>query len=93
MMLDHPEAEEFVIATGKTYMMSDMVKMMFEIANIKDYDQYLETNSSLMRPSEVPFLLGNPTKANAILGWESKRSIYNLLEDLYKNDIDLLRGA
>lgn len=91
MMLDHPEPEEFVIATGKTYMMSDLVKIMFEIANIKDLDQYLDTDEKLMRPSEVPFLLGNTTKAKAILGWESKKSIYDLLEDLYKNDIDILR--
>jgi GDPmannose 4,6-dehydratase len=63
---------------------------MFEIANIKDYQQYIETDESLMRPSEVPFLLGNPTKANAVLEWQSKKSIYNLLEDLYKNDIEIL---
>ena len=91
MMLDFERPEEFVISTGSTYKMSDMVKIMFEIANIKNYEEFLETDESLMRPSEVPVLLGDSSKAINTLKWKPTKSIYNLFEDMYKNDLNLLK--
>jgi GDPmannose 4,6-dehydratase len=91
MMLDSDTPEEYVIATGKTYRMSEMVSIMFDIAGIKNYNDYIKFDENLLRPSEVPVLLGNPDKAKKKLGWESKKTIYDLFEDMYKNDLVLLK--
>lgn len=91
MMLNMDKPEEFVIATGKTYLMSDMVRIMFEIAEIKDYENYIRVDEKMFRPSEVDVLLGDPTKAKSVLGWNPRYDIYSLFEEMYKNDLDLLK--
>jgi GDPmannose 4,6-dehydratase len=91
MMLNRDKPEEFVIATGKTHLMSDMVKIMFEIAGIKDYENYIRVDEKMFRPAEVDVLLGDPTKAKSVLGWNPRYDIYSLFEEMYKNDLNLLR--
>lgn len=91
-MLDLDKPEEFVIATGKSYKMLDMVKIMFEIANIGDWRDYIEFDKDLLRPAEVPFLLGNPAKAINAMGWTPDNRIERLFEDMYQNDLSILRN-
>jgi GDPmannose 4,6-dehydratase len=92
MMLNMDKPEEFVIATGKTYLMSEMVKIMFEIAEIKGYENYIKVDEKMFRPSEVDVLLGDPTKAKNVLGWNPRYDIYSLFEEMYKNDLELLKS-
>jgi len=92
LMLDLESPEEFVIATGRSYQMREMVQMMFSIAEIKNWEDYIEFDESLLRPSEVPFLLGNPAKATNKMGWIPELNLENLLQDIYKHDYSLLKG-
>jgi GDPmannose 4,6-dehydratase len=91
-MLDLDRPEEFVIATGKSYKMMQMVEIMFEIANIGNWKDYIDFDQSLLRPAEVPFLLGNPGKAEKIIGWTPDTRIEKLFEDMYQNDLNILKS-
>ena len=91
-MLDLDKPEEFVIATGKSYKMMQMVEIMFEIANIGNWKDYIDFDQSLLRPAEVPFLLGNPKKAEKIMGWTPDIRIEKLFEDMYQNDLNILKS-
>jgi GDPmannose 4,6-dehydratase len=91
-MLEADSPEEYVISTGKTYEMSEMVDIMFDIAGIKDSESYIKIDPSLYRPAEVPVLLGDSTKARTKLNWTPKQDIYSLFEEMYKNDLELLKN-
>lgn len=91
-MLEADAPEEYVISTGKTYEMSEMVDIMFDIAGIKDSESYIKIDPSLYRPAEVPVLLGDSTKAKTKLNWTPKQDIYSLFEEMYKNDLESLKN-
>ena len=88
MMMQHPEPETFVIATGKTHSVQRLVEVAFERAGLK-WQDYVEVDPALIRPAEVDQLLGNPAKAKKILGWEPEVSFEELVQMMV--DADLVR--
>ena len=84
-MLQQEKPDDFVIATGKTYSVRDFLNYVFEYANL-DVDKYVEIDQRLYRPHEVPLLLGDASKARAILGWEPKYTMQTLAKEMYKDD-------
>ena len=62
MMLQHGIADDWVLATGETYKVSDFVKSAFEYAGL-EWSKYVETSEKYFRPNEVDFLLGDSSKA------------------------------
>ncbi len=85
LMLQQEKPDDFVIATGKTYSVRDFLNYVFEYANL-DVDKYVEIDQRLYRPHEVPLLLGDASKARAVLGWEPKYTMQTLAKEMYKDD-------
>ena len=69
LMLQQPEPEDFVIATGQTHSIRDFVTLAFAEVGIDDWQQYVRQDERFMRPSEVDVLIGDATKARTKLGW------------------------
>ncbi|RME25132.1 MAG: GDP-mannose 4,6-dehydratase [Candidatus Zixiibacteriota bacterium] len=89
MMLQQPEAEDFVIATGETHSVEEFVKAAFEYVDL-DYKKYVVTDPRFVRPAEVDLLLGNPAKAREKLGWEPSVTFDGLVKMMVDADLERL---
>ncbi len=102
MMLQQENPDDFVLATGQMYTIRELIKIAFglrgfeiewkgEGVNEIGYDkntgkEMIFVDPKYFRPAEVELLLGDPTKANTILGWKAKTSIEKLLEEMVEQD-------
>ena len=86
MMLQHDTPDDYVIATGEAYSVREFLHKVFEIAELS-VEKYVSFDKRLLRPHEVPFLLGDASKAKAILGWEHKVRIDDLAKMMYDYDL------
>jgi GDPmannose 4,6-dehydratase len=86
MMLQTDIPDDFVIATGQTHSIQEFLVAAFALIN-KNYEDYVETDSEFMRPAEVDYLRGRPTKAAHVLGWTPQISFNDLVSDMVNYDI------
>lgn len=108
LMLQHDTPEDFVIATGEMHTVREFITKAFEVAGIKiewtgEGEQEIGTNTATgdilvevdpkyFRPAEVELLLGDPTKAKSLLGWNPTRTSFNeLVEIMVKHDLDFVK--
>lgn len=90
LMLQQPNPDVFVIATGENHSVREFAETVFDYAglNLKDH---LVINPRLFRPHEVPCLKGDYSKAKKLLGWEPKVKFKELAQIMYDSDLDLLK--
>jgi GDPmannose 4,6-dehydratase len=70
-MLQQPQPDDYVIATGKTHSLEDLVAEVFNSLNL-DWRAHVVTDAALLRPTDIAVSRGNPAKAKQQLGWESQ---------------------
>ncbi len=75
-MLQQPEADDFVIATGQTHSLKEFVAAVFSQLDLK-WQEHVEMDNSLLRPSEIMVSRSNPAKAETKLGWKAKYDMYD----------------
>lgn len=85
-MLQQPEPDTYVVATGRTTTVRDMCRIAFEHVGL-DYEKHVVIDPKFYRPAEVDLLLGNPAKAKAKLGWEAKTSLESLITMMVDADL------
>jgi GDPmannose 4,6-dehydratase len=90
LMLQQPQPDDYVIATGRTHSVRDFVRIAFEAAGLGSYEPYVVIDERFVRPAEVDLLIGDPSKAKRVLGWEPKVSFEQLVEMMVRADIDRL---
>lgn len=99
LMLQQKKPDDYVLATGKTYTVRDFVERCFkkigktivwegkgvdEIGKDRESSAVLvEIDETLFRPCEVDFLLGDPSKAETVLGWKRQYDIDSLIDDMF----------
>jgi len=88
LMLQQPQAEDYVIATGKTHSVQELLEVAFSHAGL-DWKKYVEIDPKLVRPAEVDYLCGDASKAKKVLGWEPQVTFKQLIEMMV--DADLLQ--
>lgn len=76
-MLQHEEPDDFVLATGVGSTVREFCQMAFHHAGL-DWEKYVRYDARYERPSEVDALIGDPTKAESVLGWKAKTRIAEL---------------
>jgi GDPmannose 4,6-dehydratase len=91
LMLQRDEADDYVIATGKTHTVRECVEIAFDEAGIDDWERYVKIDPQFLRPAEVDQLIGSPAKAKADLGWEPKTSFEELIRLMTRADLGLLK--
>jgi GDPmannose 4,6-dehydratase len=89
LMLQREKPSDYVIASGKSYSVAEFVDMACREAGLKgDAQQYIEIDHDFLRPSEVGYLQGDPSKAIRQLGWNpSKTPIEELVRIMVGADI------
>ena len=85
LMLQAKKADDYVIATGETHSVKELVETAFDYAGL-DWKKYVIIDNRLKRPHEVPHLLGDYTKAKNILGWEPKIKFHDLIKLMFDYD-------
>jgi GDPmannose 4,6-dehydratase len=102
LILQQPKSDDYVLATGETHTVREFVDLAFgEIGrriawrgkgveekgvDAKSGDTLVEIDPRYFRPTEVDFLLGDPTKAHTKLGWRHRTSFAELVRDMVKAD-------
>ena len=90
LMLQQKTPGDYVIATGQTHSVREFLDLSFQAAGMEGQaDKYLKIDDRFIRPSEVNLLIGNPEKANKVLGWKSLVSFPELVKRMVIHDIGL----
>lgn len=89
-MLQQPEPDNYVIATGKTTSVREMCRIAFEFVDLKAED-YLVIDQSFYRPAEVDILQGDASKAQAQFGWTPRTSLESLIHMMVEADIERVK--
>ena len=87
-MLQQDKPDDFVIATGIAHSVKELVELSFEAVGIKNWQDYVKTDQSLIRPAEVEHLIGDASKAEKVLGWKPKTNFKKLVEMMVKADLE-----
>jgi GDPmannose 4,6-dehydratase len=88
-MLQQDAPDDYVAATGETHTVREFCEIAFEHVGL-DYEQHVITDPRFVRPAEVDLLLGDPSKAKRVLGWEPTVSFRELVEMMVDGDMDRL---
>lgn len=87
-MLQHDVADDYVVATGRTVTVRDMINVAFDHVGMRA-DDYVTIDPRFFRPSEVDVLLGDPAKATNTLGWKPTITMEEMIREMV--DADLVR--
>lgn len=86
MMLQKNEPDDFVMATGVGAQIRDFCEVAFSHVGL-DWQEFVKFDSAYLRPTEVDALIGNPTKAESLLGWKAKTHWKELAELMVEADL------
>jgi GDPmannose 4,6-dehydratase len=86
LMLQQDQPDDYVVATGRTVAIRDMVSTAFAAAGL-NYQDHVETAPDLIRPAEVDYLQGDATKARAKLGWKPTITLEQMLAEMVEADL------
>ena len=92
MMLQAPEAEDYVVGMGETRSVRELVELAFAAVDL-DWEQYVRTDSRFVRPAEVDVLKADPSKAREQLGWKPTVSFEELVQMMVDADLRQLKAA
>jgi GDPmannose 4,6-dehydratase len=89
LMVQQDEPKDYVLATGKTHSISELLDAAFGEVGIDDWKPYVKQDPRFMRPAEVDLLLGSPAKAEKQLGWKPEVGFAELIAMMVKNDLEV----
>jgi len=90
LMLQQDKPDDFVVATGQTWEVRELVRLAFERVGL-DYTKYVELDPAFLRPAEVDLLVGDPSKAAKKLGWKPKLSFEQLVHRMVDADMERIK--
>jgi GDPmannose 4,6-dehydratase len=88
LMLQQPEPDDYVVATGETHTVREFCELAFGEVGL-DYREYVKIDERRRRPAEVDQLVGDATKARTKLGWAPTRTFRELVREMVLNDLKL----
>ncbi len=91
LMLQQDQADDYVIATGETHSIRELLDAAFGVAGITDWGPYVKQDPKFNRPAEVDLLLGDASKAHEKLGWKPQVQFPELVQMMVEADIDIQR--
>lgn len=86
-MLQQDKPGDYVLATGETHSIREFLELAFKEVGINDYTPYVKMNPAFLRPAEVDILLGNPAKAEKVLGWKREVDFPGLVKMMVEYDL------
>ncbi|MBE9507186.1 MAG: GDP-mannose 4,6-dehydratase [Chloroflexi bacterium] len=90
LMLQQPEPDDYVVATGETHSIRELCEEAFGYVDL-DWEKYVKQDPRFMRPAEVDLLVGDLSKAGRVLGWEPNVTFRELVRLMMDSDLALLK--
>lgn len=90
-MLQHPSADDFVLATGTSHSVKDYLTAAFDAVEL-DWHSLVEQDERYLRPAEVCHLVGDASKAKRVLGWEAKTKLPELARLMVQHDRESMQS-
>jgi GDPmannose 4,6-dehydratase len=90
LMLQQPNASDYVVATGEMHSVRELCRVAFERVGL-DYERYVTVDEALFRPAEVDHLRGDASRARAELGWRPTVDFRGLVEMMVDADVARVR--
>ena len=89
LMLQQPEPDDYVVATGETHSIEEFLELAFGEVGIADWRPYVKQDPRFFRPAEVDLLIGDPSKAKSKLGWQPEVDFSGLVKMMVRHDLAL----
>jgi GDPmannose 4,6-dehydratase len=86
LMLQQDQADDYVVATGRTTSIREFCRIAFSYAGL-NYKDHVVVRSNLLRPAEVNLLLGDATKARRVLDWQPSTSLEEMISEMVEADL------
>jgi GDPmannose 4,6-dehydratase len=91
MMLQQDHPDDYVVATGETHSVKELVELSFTAADL-DWEKYVVIDERFLRPAEVDLLVGNPSKSEKVLGWFRDTDFPELVQMMVEADLALVKS-
>lgn len=91
LMMQQESADDYILSTGSTHSVRQFLDKAFDIAglnSVKDFDRYIIIDPDLYRPIEVPYLLGDNSKAKKELNWQPEITFDELVTEMVRSDLN-----
>jgi GDPmannose 4,6-dehydratase len=88
-MLQQDDPSDFVVATGTRWSIRQVLDLAFQAIGIDDWSNYVVSDERFLRPAEVDQLVGDASRARAVLGWEPKVTFPEILREMVRYDVEL----
>ena len=90
LMLQQPQPDDYVIATGETHSVEEFLEEAFSYVD-RDWRDYVELDERYLRPAEVDLLVGDAGKAERVLGWKPRTTFKELVRLMVDADVAMLQ--
>ena len=92
MALQHGTPEDFIFATGKLHMVQDVVDIAFGTLDL-DWKTFVKRDEQLFRPSESQYRVGDPSKAETVLGWKREYEFIDMIREMTLSELEVLKDS
>jgi GDPmannose 4,6-dehydratase len=89
LMLQQPEPDDYVVATGETHTVREFCELAFAEAGL-DWREYVKVDERFYRPAEVDLLVGDAGKARTALGWEPTYTFAEIVREMMQHDLEFV---
>jgi GDPmannose 4,6-dehydratase len=90
-MLQQAAPDDYVVATGETHAVRELLEVAFGCVGLK-WQDHVREDPAFLRPAEVDLLVGDASKARATLGWTPRVGFEGLVEMMVRADLERLRA-
>ena len=90
LMLQQDVPGDFVVATGETHSVREFCQLAFAHAGL-NYEDHVVLDQRFVRPAEVDLLIGDPSLAHKVLGWQPETAFPELVAMMVDNDLEIVR--
>jgi GDPmannose 4,6-dehydratase len=91
LMLQQDQPDDYVVATGETHAVKELVELAFSAVDL-DWEKYVVIDERFLRPAEVDLLVGDPSKAEKVLGWHRQVDFPTLVSMMVESDLALVKS-
>jgi GDPmannose 4,6-dehydratase len=91
LMLQQDKPDDFVVATGETHSVRELCELAFAAAGL-DWSDHVVIDERFLRPAEVDLLVGDPSKAERVLGWHRDVEFPELVAMMVEADMSMVRS-
>ena len=90
LMLQQPEARDYVIATGTQHSIGELCRIAFEHVGIADWESLVKSDPRFKRPAELHSLCGDSSRAREVLGWQPRTTFEEMVRSMVDADLKRL---